>query len=112
MSRDERQNLYQDGGETGGAGDVDASRPRLWANTISLVDDFNDWDRALHPLRRDREGKWRLPVDLLLGRAYQFRSLRDGAWMGDNQADAPMHHASNSDNFVVVTDPNVRGIQR
>ncbi len=29
--------------------------------------------------------------------------------MGDNQADTPVHHASNSDNFVVVTDPNVRG---
>ncbi len=50
-----------------------------------------------------------MTVDLLVGRAYQFRSLRDGTWMGDNQADAPVHHASNSDNFVVVTDPNVRG---
>ena len=103
MNRDDRQNLYQDGAETGGSGDVVASPPRLWANAISLVGDFNDWDR---------EGKWTMTVDLLVGRAYQFRPLRDGAWMGDNQADAPMHHVSNGDNFVVVTYPNVRGIQR
>jgi len=32
--------------------------------------------------------------------------------MGDNQADAPVHHASNSDNFVVVTDPNKRRVRR
>src|SRR6266849_7712638 len=82
---------------------------RLWADVISLVGDFNDWNRALHPLRRDRAGKWRLPGDLLVGRAYQFRSP---LVMGDNQADAPVHHASNSDNFVVVTEPNKRRVRR
>ncbi len=82
---------------------------RIWADTISLVGDFNDWNRSSHPFGRDREGRWTLTIDLLPGRAYQFRYLCDGAWMGDNQADAYVHHAANLDNFVVVTDPNFRG---
>lgn len=48
-------------------------------------------------------GRPSLPVPL---------ASRDGAWMGDNQADAPVHHASNSDNFVVVTEPNERRVRR
>ena len=50
-----------------------------------------------------------LTIDLLPKRAYQFRCLCDGAWMGDNQADASVHHAATLDNFVGVTDPNFRG---
>ena len=51
----------------------------LWADTIYLVGDFNDWSRSSHPLRRDREGRWTLTIDLLPGRANQFRYLCDGA---------------------------------
>ena len=78
----------------------------IWADAIYLVGDFNDWNPRSHPMQRDREGKWVLTVDLDLGRAYQFRYLRDGEeWINDNQADAYVHNPYGSDNFVVVTDP-------
>ncbi len=32
----------------------------LWAGVISLVGDFSDWNRAFHPLRRDRAGRLKL----------------------------------------------------
>ncbi len=80
----------------------------IWADTIYLVGDFNDWNRSSHPFQRDREGRWTLTLDLSPGRAYQFRYLCDGAWMGDNQADAYVHYATSLDNFLVITDPNFK----
>ena len=77
-----------------------------WADAVHLVGDFNQWSRTSHPFRRDREGHWRLTADLDVGRAYQFRYLRDGeVWMNDNQADAYVANPYGSDNSVVITDP-------
>lgn len=48
-------------------------------------------------------------MELVLGRAYQFRYLLDNKhWMNDNQADAYVDNSYGSDNFVVVTDPNFK----
>jgi hypothetical protein len=50
-----------------------------------------------------------VPRDLELGRAFQFRYLRDGeVWLNDNQADAYVPNPYGSDNFVIVTDPNFK----
>ena len=46
---------------------------------------------------------WTITVDLELNREYQFRYLKDGEWMNDNQADAYAQNPYGSDNFVVVT---------
>ena len=76
-----------------------------WADSICLVGDFNEWNRTTHPLRRDREGRWVRTVELELGRAFQFRYLRDGKeWLNDSHADAYVYNQYGSDNFVVVTD--------
>jgi len=48
-------------------------------------------------------------VELELGRAYQFRDLRDGQdWMNENEADACIHNSYGSDNFMVITDPGFK----
>jgi 1,4-alpha-glucan branching enzyme len=76
----------------------------IWADQIALVGDFNGWDHWSHPFQQDREGQWIVSVDLQVGRAYQFRYLRDGRfWMYDSEADAP---DGKSNNCVVITDPN------
>jgi 1,4-alpha-glucan branching enzyme len=75
----------------------------LWADSIYLVGDFNNWDNASHPLSRGRNEVWTITVDLELNREYQFRYLKDGEWMNDNQADAYAQNPYGSDNFVVVT---------
>lgn len=81
----------------------------IWADQIYLVGDFNRWNRTSHPFRRDRQGRWLLTVDLELGRAYQFRYLRDGQnWINDSQADAYVYNTYGSHNFVVVTDPEFK----
>jgi len=76
---------------------------------IETVGDFNDWNRTSHPFLQDREGRWSITVDLELGRAFQFRYLRDGeVGLNDNQADAYVPNPYGSDNFVIVTDPNFK----
>jgi len=78
-----------------------------WVDAVYLVGDFNDWNRTSHPLERDREGHWHLTLDLDLGRAYQFRYLRDGEeWINDNQADAHVSNPYGGANSVIITDPD------
>lgn len=75
----------------------------IWADTIYLVGDFNDWHTSSHPMRRGREGGWSLTMDLEVGRSYQFRYLVDGSWMNESQADGYVHNPYGSDNSVVET---------
>ena len=77
----------------------------IWANTIHLVGDFNNWDRQSHPLRqRHSDGVWEITLTLEAGRQYRFRYLVDNAdWHNDWNAD---HYAPNpygTDDSVVVT---------
>lgn len=84
-----------------------------WADSICLVGDFNGWNRTSHPLQRDRDGRWVLTVELELGRAYQFRYLRDGKeWLNDSHADAYVYNQYGSDNFAVVTDRKFEALSR
>ena len=50
----------------------------IWADSIYLVGDFNGWDRLSHPFQRDREGDWKISVELEIGQSYQFYYLSDG----------------------------------
>lgn len=76
----------------------------LWAESIHLVGDFNDWDRTSHPLQRDYQGQWTLTVELEQGQAYQFRYLCDGQqWMSVYPAEAYVSSPDGVDNFVVST---------
>ncbi len=60
---------------------------KVWADSISLVGDFNGWDRISHPFQRDREGAWTISVDLEIGQSYKFYYLSDGTdQMYDSQA--------------------------
>jgi 1,4-alpha-glucan branching enzyme len=79
-----------------------------WADTIYLVGDFNEWNHSSHPFQRGREGTWTLTLDLEVGRCYQFRYLRDGAWINDSQADGFVGNPHGSDNSLVVTDPKFK----
>ena len=81
----------------------------IWADQIYLVGDFNEWNRTSHPLERGRDGDWSITVELELGRAFQFRYLRDGdGWLNDAQADAFVPTRYGNDNFVVITDPHFK----
>jgi 1,4-alpha-glucan branching enzyme len=61
----------------------------IWADSIALVGEFNDWDPHSHPLHRTRDdGEWHISLVLEANRSYRFRYLVDGKeWMNDDHAD-------------------------
>lgn len=62
----------------------------IWADSVHLVGDFNDWNPSSLPLARshDDDPDWQLTLELHSGRSYRFRYLLDGTtWCNDHQAD-------------------------
>ena len=59
----------------------------IWADRISVVGDFNNWERFANPLKQERDGAWRAVLDLPIGKRYAFRYLIDGSWQTDTNAD-------------------------
>jgi hypothetical protein len=53
------------------------------ARSITIVGDFNDWDPAMTPLARSRDGKWKVSLELPPGR-YRYSYLVNGSrWIAD-----------------------------
>jgi hypothetical protein len=79
-------------------------------DSVCLVGEFNDWDRTSLPMKRARDGAFRLMVELEPGRAYQFRYLVNGEhWCNDWHADAYVLGDFGADNCVVVTPSGPEG---
>ena len=75
----------------------------IWADRIHLVGDFNGWDRESLPFQRDREGNWRLELELDAGREYRFLYLVDGDhWRGEWQADKSVQNPQGGYDSIVI----------
>jgi len=78
----------------------------IWAESVHLVGEFNDWDRESLPLRRPRQGdgNWEISLDLERGRSYEFRYLVNGeTWVNDCNADDYVPNPYGGSNAVVRT---------
>ena len=53
------------------------------AQTACLCSDFNDWNESSHPMKRAKDGSFKLTVSLKPGREYRYRFLLDGERWGD-----------------------------
>jgi 5'-AMP-activated protein kinase regulatory beta subunit len=52
------------------------------AREVAVVGDFNTWDRASHPMKKDDNGLWRKIMMLPPGQ-YEYKFLVDGQWRTD-----------------------------
>jgi 1,4-alpha-glucan branching enzyme len=61
----------------------------IWAESIALVGEFNNWDTHTHLLSQTHgDLSWHISVELELGHTYRFRYLVNGEeWMDDDHAD-------------------------
>jgi 1,4-alpha-glucan branching enzyme len=76
----------------------------IWADSVHLVGDFNDWSRTSHPLRRTRDGEWEISMLLDEGRTYQFRYLVNGSeWQNDWNADRYVSNPFGGENSLIET---------
>lgn len=74
------------------------------AKSVALVGEFNDWDAAAAPLKKQKDGSYKATVELPVGGEYQFRYLIDGeTWCNDDTADKYVQSGvSSDDNSVIV----------
>ena len=79
--------------------------PAIWADEVTLVGDFNGWNRTAHPMTRDRDdGTWYAVVELDCKKEYQFRYLVNGRdWHNDWGADRYVPNPFGGTNSVIVT---------
>ncbi len=74
------------------------------ASNVSIVGDFNEWNKESLPMKSLKNGDFTATLDLNVNREYQFRYLIDHTnW--ENESDADKYVPSgvgNSDNSVVV----------
>jgi 1,4-alpha-glucan branching enzyme len=60
----------------------------LTAETVTVVGDFNDWDKKATPMRLQKNGDFIVVVELEAGREYHFRyCINDEKWENDWCAD-------------------------
>jgi 1,4-alpha-glucan branching enzyme len=58
------------------------------AETVHLVGDFNQWDQHSLPMKKQKDGSFKLVLDLAIDQEYQFRYLLDDhLWKNEDGAD-------------------------
>jgi 1,4-alpha-glucan branching enzyme len=77
----------------------------IWADSIALVGDFNNWNTHSHLLHQSHnDGEWHIALDLHKNRRYHFRYLVDDTeWMDDDHADGYRANPFGGFDSVVIT---------
>ena len=76
------------------------------AESAYLVGDFNDWNEQATPMKKYKNGKFKVALTLEPNRRYSFRYLVNGdQWHNDWNADGYVANAYGSDNSIVDTTP-------
>ena len=55
-----------------------------YAGKVEVGGTFNDWTPAQTPLKKDRQGNWKVSLSLAPGR-YEYRYFVDGDWENDQR---------------------------
>ncbi len=72
------------------------------ADTVTIVGDFNGWDRTSTPMKSHKNGTYTVTLDLQKGE-YRFRYLINGIkWENDWYADRYLPNAFGCDDSVVI----------
>jgi 1,4-alpha-glucan branching enzyme len=67
--------------------------PQIKATSAVLTGDFNNWHKDALPMKRAKDGAWKVDVKLEAGREYQYRYFVNGTeWHNDQNADGYAVH--------------------
>ncbi len=75
----------------------------LWADRVSVVGDFNGWDDQQTPMHQDRNGVWRVEMELPVGKRFEFRYRVDNHWLTDWHSDGVTTNPFGTQNSIVDT---------
>lgn len=80
------------------------SPAQIEAETVHLVGDFNDWSETETEMKKLKDGRFSVLLELESGKEYQFRYLVNGRdWHNDWEADKYVANPFSGDNSVVTT---------
>lgn len=73
------------------------------AESVYLIGDFNNWDYYSDPMKRLKNGDYKLTLKLDSGREYRFKYLVDRCkWENDWKADKYVQNEFGSEDSVVI----------
>lgn len=73
------------------------------AKKVYLAGTFNNWNTESHPMTKDKEGYWRISLELPPGR-YEYKFFVDGNWYNDPNAKEIVNNVWGSENSVIIVD--------
>ena len=75
------------------------------AETVHIVGDFNDWDETADPLKKLKNGSFKIALNLEQGKKYQFKYLIDGKeWINESEADLYIPNSFSGENSVIFAE--------
>jgi 1,4-alpha-glucan branching enzyme len=75
------------------------------ANTVHIVGEFNDWNETADPLKKFKNGNFKITLNLVKGEKYQFKYLIDGnKWINDGDADMYLPNNLSGENSVIIAE--------
>jgi 1,4-alpha-glucan branching enzyme len=75
------------------------------AETVCLCGDFNGWDKGAHPMIKQKDGSFKLTLELAAGHHYHFRYFLNGErWENDWKADAYVPNPFGGEDSVIFLD--------
>ena len=70
---------------------------------VSVLGDFNGWDRTAHPLKKRSNGTRSATIQVASGQVLRFKYLAaDGTWFCDPDADTVTNEFNTADSLLVV----------
>ena len=85
---------------------VTFSLPKESANSakkVNVVGEFTDWNEKALPMKKLKDGSFKVTQDVSVGQEYQFKYLLDGeVWENDSNADKYVVNEFTTENSVVV----------
>lgn len=73
------------------------------ANEVKIAGDFSNWQAKAVPMKKLKDGTFKVVLDLETGKEYQYRYLIDNSrWTNDNEADKYVSNGISAEENSVV----------
>jgi len=73
------------------------------ASEVSIAGEFNNWDTRANPLKKEKNGLWKITLPLTPGK-YEYRFLTDGKWENDLSCSGCVPNRFGSQNCVRIVE--------
>lgn len=75
------------------------------AQSVAVVGDFNGWNSDTHPMKRSKNGVWKVTAEIPAGE-YQFRYLVDSSrWYNDSDTPSKANEFGSENSVLTVKFP-------